>query len=267
MIDTIWIQLRQAALRTYDENSFLRELVKAVILDSPDMATGLSRTLSRQQIDIYIESIELQKVFSKVYAKAPELVVAAAYDLSAVMDRDPAASDILFPFLHFKGYHALQTHRIALWFWEQGQKDTAVFLQNRSSVLHGVDFHPAAKIGKGIILDHAHGIVIGETAVIEDDVSMLHDATLGCKGNQRGDRHPKIRQGVSIGAGAIILGNIEIGKGATIGAGSVVLEDVPPNTTVVGVPAKIVGTPLLKVPVTGTEKKILANGFDALEKC
>jgi serine O-acetyltransferase len=261
--EKIWKNLCESAQRMNSENPILKNLGKAVILDSPDMATGLSKALSRQNLDSFISSDELAKLYLDIFTKVPEIIAAAVADLMAIMERDPAATNILYPFLFFKGYHALQTHRVAYWFWEHGQKDTAVFLQNRSSVIYGVDFHPAAKIGKGIILDHAHGIVIGETTVIEDNVSMLHDATLGCKGNQKGDRHPKIRMGVSIGAGAIILGNIEIGTGAIIGAGSVVIENVAPYTTVVGVPAKSISKYSENILIPEQEKTILLSSIES----
>jgi serine O-acetyltransferase len=264
LIEKVWKKLHSSGERMRSESPLLEKLGKEVFSDSPDMATGLSRILARQHLDVYITNQELEALFLGVYTQAPELVASAAADLTAVTERDPAASDILYPFMHFKGFHALQTHRIAHWFWEHGQKDTAVFLQNRGSVLYGVDLHPAAKIGKGIMLDHAHGIVIGETAVVEDNVSMLHDATLGGTGKERGDRHPKIRQGVMIGAGAKILGNIEIGQGASIAAGSVVLENVPPHTTVAGVPAKIVGKPKSETPATEMDQTIPVEGLASI---
>jgi serine O-acetyltransferase len=143
--------------------------------------------------------------------------------------------------LYFKGFHAIQTHRLAHWLWEKGRKDFALYLQSRSSAVFQTDINPAAHIGRGIFLDHATGLVVGETAVVEDDVSMLQDVTLGGTGKEDGDRHPKIRRGVLIGAGAKILGNIEVGECARIAAGSVVLKSVPPHMTVAGVPARVVG--------------------------
>ena len=159
----------------------------------------------------------------------------------ATVDRDPATNRFLEPVLYFKGFHAIQTHRLAHWLWGKGRKDFAYYLQSRSSAVFQTDIHPAVPIGRGIFLDHATGLVVGETAVIEDDVSILQDVTLGGTGKEAGDRHPKIRRGVLIGAGAKILGNIEIGHCARIAAGSVVLKPVPHNTTVAGVPAKVIG--------------------------
>ena len=162
-------------------------------------------------------------------------------DIQAYYDRDPACDRFIMPVLYFKGFHAIQTHRLAHWLWNQGRKDFALYLQSRSSSVFQTDINPAARIGKGIFIDHATGLVVGETAVIEDDVSILHGVTLGGTGKAGGDRHPKIRYGVLIGAGAKILGNIEIGYCSRIAAGSVVLKAVPPKTTVAGVPAKVVG--------------------------
>ncbi len=258
LIEKVWKRLCVSAKRMIFSDPFLKKLGEEVVLESPKMAVALARVLSRQHFDVFVARKELTNLFLTVYAKAPQLVVAAAYDLIAVTERDPAATDILYPFMHFKGFHALQTHRVAHWLWEHGQKDTAVFLQNRGSVLYGVDLHPGAKIGKGIMLDHAHGIVIGETAVVEDNVSMLHDATLGGTGKERGDRHPKIREGVMIGAGAKILGNVEIGTGASIAAGSVVLENVPAHMTVAGVPAKIIGKAKSETPAAEMDQTIPA---------
>jgi serine O-acetyltransferase len=261
LVITTWEKLRVSALRMVAENPLLKELGNTIVLNSPNLATGLSRVLSRQHVDVLVPAKDFPEIFLSVYEKAPEIVAAAAADLIAVIERDPASTEILYPFMFYKGFHALQTHRLAHWFWQNGQKDTAVFLQNRSSVLYTVDIHPAAIIGKGIMLDHAHSIVIGETAVVEDRVSMLHEVTLGGTGKERGDRHPKIRQGVMIGAGAKVLGNVEIGACASIAAGSVVLNNVPPHTTVAGVPAKIVGKPKTDIPAAEMDQTIPCGGL------
>jgi serine O-acetyltransferase len=178
----------------------------------------------------------------------PDIVDAAASDLVAIRERDPACPDLVTPFLYFKGYQALQVHRVAHWLWRSGRRHLAGHLQSRSSELFGMDVHPAAVLGRRILIDHGTGIVIGETCVLEDDVSMLQGVTLGGTGKHQGDRHPKIRRGVLIGAGAKVLGNIVIGEGAKIGAGSIVLEPVPPYTTVVGNPARRVGTKHSNMP-------------------
>jgi serine O-acetyltransferase len=185
--------------------------------------------------------VPLREIADEAYANDPELGQAARADIMAVYDRDPACHRFLQPILFFKGYHAVQAYRIGHWLWTHGRQDMAYFVQMRVSEVFSVDIHPAARIGKGIMIDHAHAIVIGETAVVGDNVSMLHSVTLGGTGKEDGDRHPKIGNGVLIGAGAKVLGNIEVGYCSRIAAGSVVLNDVPHNTTVAGVPARVIG--------------------------
>jgi serine O-acetyltransferase len=183
----------------------------------------------------------MREVMQEALSRSPLMRAALRSDLMAVRERDPASRGYAQPLLYFKGFHALESYRIAHWLWDQGREALALHLQNRISELFGVDIHPAARIGAGVFIDHGTGVVIGETAVVEDNVSMLHEVTLGGTGKESGDRHPKIRRGVLISAGAKVLGNIEVGEGAKVGAGSVVLHDVPPHCTVAGVPAKIVG--------------------------
>jgi serine O-acetyltransferase len=183
----------------------------------------------------------IRQAFEACLARDPALEEAFRADLLAVLERDPACNRLIEPALYFKGFHALQTHRLAHWLWKNGRSDFALTLQSLSSQIFQTDIHPAATIGKGVFIDHATGVVIGATSVIEDDVSMLHGVTLGGSGRARADRHPKVRRGVLIGAGAKVLGNIEIGRCAMIAAGSVVLDSVPANKTVAGVPARIVG--------------------------
>src|SRR6202012_1091998 len=178
---------------------------------------------------------------ARAAADDPCIVEAAKADIAAVLDRDPACTRLIEPLLYFKGFHAIQAHRMAHALWKAGRRDFALYLQRRSSQVFQTDIHPAAVMGKGIFMDHATGVVVGSTAVIEDNVSMLQDVTLGGTGKETEDRHPKIRHGVLIGAGATVLGNIEIGHCARIAAGSVVVKPVPNNVTVAGVPAKIVG--------------------------
>ena len=190
----------------------------------------------------------LRSLFDQAYASCPSVGEAIRNDLRAIRDRDPASRGFLIPFLFFKGFQALQAYRVAHWLWGNDRQLLATHLQNRTSEVFGVDIHPAAKIGSGLLMDHGTAIVIGETSVIEDDVSILHEVTLGGTGKDVGDRHPKVRRGVLIGAGAKVLGNIEIGEGAKIGAGSVVLDPVPPHCTVAGVPSRIVGRLATKMP-------------------
>lgn len=178
-----------------------------------------------------------------------------------MLDRDPAAARAIEPVLYFKGFHAIQAHRLAHWYWTSGRRDLALYLQSRSSEVFQTDIHPAARIGRGIFLDHATGVVVGSTAVIEDDVSILHAVTLGGTGKQGSDRHPKIRRGVMIGAGAKILGNIEVGEYARVAAGSVVLRPVPAHTTVVGVPARVVGTAGCAEPARAMDQFVNIDQF------
>ena len=183
----------------------------------------------------------IRQAYDDALEDQPVLGEAFRADIAAVVDRDPACTRLIEPVLYFKGFHAIETHRLAHALWTAGRQDFALYLQSRSSEVFQTDIHPAARIGKGIFLDHATGLVVGATAVIGDDVSMLQDVTLGGTGKERGDRHPKIKPGVLIGAGAKILGNIEIGRCSRIAAGSVVFHPVPDNKTVAGVPARIVG--------------------------
>ncbi|MCW6507234.1 serine O-acetyltransferase [Lichenifustis flavocetrariae] len=183
----------------------------------------------------------LQQTFGDLLADDPSIGVAIHADVMAVFDRDPACTRLLEPVLYFKGFHAIQTHRLAHALWRNGRRDLALYLQSRSSNVFQTDIHPNAEFGKGIFLDHATGLVVGATTVVEDNVSLLQDVTLGGTGKEQGDRHPKIRQGVLIGAGAKVLGNIEVGRCSRIAAGSVVLAAVPPNKTVAGVPGRVVG--------------------------
>ncbi|MDB5595925.1 MAG: cysE [Hyphomicrobiales bacterium] len=200
--------------------------------------------------------------YLEAIADDPGIAEAIRADILAVADRDPACTRLIEPVLYFKGFHAIQTHRLAHWMWSRGRKDFALYLQSRSSEVFQTDVHPAATIGKGIFLDHATGLVVGSTAVIEDNVSLLQDVTLGGTGKERGDRHPKIRHGVLIGAGAKILGNIEVGHCARVAAGSVVLAPVPHNKTVAGVPARVVGEAGCAEPARSMDQ-ILADKFES----
>ena len=211
------------------------------LLIHDSFADALAHRLAHKLEDADLGAACLAPLLMEAMEDCPEIAAAAAEDLMAIRERDPSCTDLLTPFLYFKGYHAIQTHRVAHHLWRHGRQHAARFLQSRMSEVFGVDIHPNAKLGRRLMFDHGTGIVIGETAVIEDDVSMLHEVTLGGTGKEGGERHPKVRRGVLIGAGAKILGNIEIGEGAKIGACSIVLRDVEPYTTVVGNPAKAVG--------------------------
>ena len=218
----------------------LAPLFQTAILDRPSFeAAVFYRVASRLKNDVV--SLELlTHTFDRASAAESKICQALRADIAAVVERDPACERFIEPFLYFKGFHAIQTHRLAHWLWNNGERDFALYLQSRSSDVFQTDIHPAARFGQGIFLDHATGLVVGETTVVDDDVSLLQNVTLGGNGKEILDRHPKIRTGVIVGAGAKILGNIEIGAFSRIAAGSVVLKPVAPHSTVAGIPAKAV---------------------------
>ena len=240
-VDPVWDRISQEAHEAVRDEPLIGGLVHACILHHKTLEKALSYRIAAKLSSNEMSMVILREIADQAYAEAPELIEAARADLVAVYERDPACHRLLQPILYFKGYQAMQAYRIGHWLWKNGQHDLAYFLQMRVSEIFGIDIHPNARIGKGIMIDHAHSIVIGETAVVGDNVSMLHSVTLGGTGKEEEDRHPKIADGVMIGAGAKVLGNIKVGHCSRIAAGSVVLKDVPPCSTVAGVPAKIVG--------------------------
>jgi len=240
-VDPVWARLRREAEAAVAAEPSLAGLVTASVLNQPSFEAAVGHRVAARLGHPAVASDLIEQAFAEALAADPEIGQGMRADVTAVLDRDPACYRVLEPVLFFKGFHALQCHRLAHWLHRQGRRDFSLYLQSRSSEIFQTDINPAAYIGKGIFLDHATGLVVGETAVIEDDVSMLHSVTLGGTGKQGGDRHPKIRKGVLIGAGAKILGNIEIGQCSRVAAGSVVLQAVPRNKTVAGVPAKVVG--------------------------
>ena len=242
-LEEVWSYIKQEARDFADCEPMLASFFHATLLKHENLGSALSFMLANKLATPTMPAISVREVVEEAYHNDPQMIKSAAMDIKAVRLRDPAMDKYSTPLLYLKGFHALQAYRIANWLWNQNRRALATYLQNQVSVTFGVDIHPAAKIGHGIMFDHATGIVIGETAVVENDVSILQSVTLGGTGKTGGDRHPKVREGVMIGAGAKILGNIEIGRGAKIGAGSVVLHPVPAHTTVAGVPAKIVGKP------------------------
>lgn len=248
VVDPTWKRMHDEAEEMAKTSPILASFLHTTILNRPRFEDALSYQLAQKLGSDALTPLNLREVFDQALTHSPEIGEAARADIIAVHERDPACKTFAEPFLYFKGYHALQSHRIAHWLWNSAEEPMALYLQNRVSEVFAVDIHPAAQIGRGILIDHATGIVIGETAVVEDDVSMLHEVTLGGTGKEEGDRHPKIRRGVLIAAGAKILGNIEVGEGSKVGAGSVVLRDVPPHVTVAGIPAKIVGKPKTQSP-------------------
>jgi len=240
-IDPIWSSLRQQAEAMAASEPALAGFVHATILQHERLEDALSYHLARKLGGEDLSPLAIHELFDTAIAADETIGAALRADLSAVFERDPACHSYVDAFLFYKGFHALESYRLAHWLWREGRNAMALLLQSRISQLFAVDVHPAAKIGRGIMFDHGTGIVIGETAVVEDDVSIMQDVTLGGTGKESGDRHPKIRRGVLLSLGAKILGNIEIGHCARIASGSVVLKPVPHNKTVAGVPAKVIG--------------------------
>jgi serine O-acetyltransferase len=240
-VDPVWARVRQEAEDIARREPELASFLYENILHRDSLETAVAHRVSQRLDHADVSSDLIRQAFREALDDQPGLGEIFRADIVATFDRDPATTRFIEPVLYYKGFHAIQTHRLAHWLFGKGRKDFALYLQSRSSAAFQCDINPAAKIGRGIFLDHATGLVVGETAVIDDDVSILHDVTLGGTGKEHEDRHPKIRHGVMIGAGAKILGNIEIGHCARIAAGSVVIKPVPNNVTVAGVPARVVG--------------------------
>tara|TARA_B110000858_G_C17810153_1_gene480709 strand:+ start:4808 stop:5584 length:777 start_codon:yes stop_codon:yes gene_type:complete len=248
MPQELWQQLKSEAQQVIQQEPLLASYVSACVLNHNSLQSALSFILANKLSDDVIPAATVRELFDKAFCESPDIAENASCDIKAVFERDAAVSTHLAVILYMKGFQSIQVHRLAHFLWVNNRKELALFMQSRNSEVFGVDIHPACKIGSGVMFDHATGIVIGETTVIEDNVSILQHVTLGGTGNEKGDRHPKIRSGVLISAGATVLGNIEIGTGAKIGAGSVVLNDVEPHTTVVGIPAKAIGKPCTEMP-------------------
>jgi serine O-acetyltransferase len=258
----VWAALRNEATAAARDESALASLLATVILNHKTMADALSYQLARKLSDQELRAMTLREICQDAYASEPALVETAEADLRAVFERDPACKGYLQPFLFFKGFLALQTQRVSHWLWHEGRETLAFHLQSRTSELFQVDIHPATRIGRGVFVDHGTGIVIGETAVIGDGVSMLQGVTLGGTGADRGDRHPKIGRGVLLGAGAKVLGNITIGDFAKIASGSVVLKPVPPGCTAAGVPARLVNCPTCEEPARSMDHTLAEAVYD-----
>jgi serine O-acetyltransferase len=254
--DPIWEKIRSEAEEDAKREPMLASFLYSVVLNHRCLEDALSFILASKLGSATTPAVTLRDLIDDAFVGDPNIGAAFRADIEAVVARDPACRGFSLPLLYFKGFHALQAYRVAHFYWERDRKPLAHYLQSRISEVFAVDIHPGARLGKGLFFDHATSIVIGETAVVDDDFSMLHEVTLGGTGKEGGDRHPKIRRGVLIGAGAKVLGNIVIGEGAKIGAGSVVLEDVPPHCTVAGVPAKRVGYPAYALPALEMDQKI-----------
>lgn len=240
-LDPVWDRVRAEASVIVECEPALASFVYSTVLSHTTLEDAVAHRIAARLDHADVSGDLIRRLFEGAVEDQPDIGAMIRADLTAVVERDPACQRMIEPLLYLKGFAAIQTHRLAHWLWEHKRHDFALFLQSRCSSVFGVDIHPAASIGRGVMLDHATGFVMGETAVIEDDVSILHSVTLGGTGKEDGDRHPKIRRGVMIGAGAKILGNIEVGAYSRVAAGSVVLSDIPPCKTVAGVPARIVG--------------------------
>ncbi len=261
----LWDQIQQETRSIAESEPVLASFLQATILKHDSLLSALSFLLAEKLTCETTPALTLQEVFNEAFNSDPSISnssieVQVNEDLCALNQRDSACQGPSSAFLYYKGFHALQAWRAAHWLWENNRKSLALVLQNRISVTFGVDIHPAAKIGKGIMFDHATGIVIGETAVVDDCVSILQSVTLGGTGKKSGDRHPKVRRGVLIGPGAKILGNIEIGEGSKITASSVVLKDIPPHSLVAGVPAEVVGTLEIESPAEQMDQGLSGCG-------
>jgi serine O-acetyltransferase len=256
VVDPVWTRLRQEAEEAIRQEPSMTSFVVTTILNHPTLESAVVHRLSARLGHAAMSDDLIAQTYLEAIDADPAIGEAFRADISAVADRDPACTRLIEPVLYFKGFHAIQTHRLAHWLWQGGRQDFALYLQSRASEVFQVDINPAVRMGKGIFIDHGTGVVIGQTAVIEDNVSILQDVTLGGTGKERGDRHPKIRRGVLIGAGAKILGNIEVGECARVAAGSVVLRPVPPKMTVAGVPARVVGAVTCAEPARAMDQLI-----------
>lgn len=254
-IDAVWARVREEAEIVASSEPLLAKLVDEVILSRRDIFDAVSLRLSRKLGRNAIGENDLYAIFMDAFSDDEAARRNVVYDITAIKSRDPACTHLINPILYYKGFMAISSHRVAHWLWNRGRKSAAYYIQSICSEIFGVDIHPAARFGGGILLDHATSFVAGETSVVDDNVSILHEVTLGGTGKSVGDRHPKVRSGVLIGAGAKLIGNITIGKDAKIGAGSVVLDDVAEHTTVVGIPARPVVSEIEDIPAAEMNQK------------
>lgn len=257
VVDPVWARVRREAEDIVRREPELATFIYSTVLHHDTLEAAVIYRLSERLNHGALSSGLIRQAYMDALRDSPSIGDSFRADIMAICDRDPATHRLIEPVLYYKGFHAIQTHRLEHWLWHQGRRDFALYLQSRSSAAFQCDIHPAATIGRGIFLDHATGLVVGETAVVEDDVSILHGVTLGGTGKEAGDRHPKIRYGVMIGAGAKVLGNIEVGHCARIAAGSVVINPVPNNVTVAGVPAKVIGVAGCPEPARSMDQMFL----------
>ena len=258
-LDPVWARVREEAEEITQSAPELATFIFTTVLNHDKLEQAVADRVASRLDHADVSGELIRQAFDEAFAAEPSIGDAIRADIVAVAERDPATTRYIEPVLYYKGFHALQTHRLAHFLWNRGRKDFALYLQSRASSVFGVDINPNTKIGRGVFIDHGTGVVLGQTAVIDDDVSILQGVTLGGTGKERGDRHPKIRRGVLLAAGAKVLGNIEIGACSRVAAGSVVLKPVAPNTTVAGVPARVVG----KSPCDGTPAHTMDQMFDS----
>lgn len=263
--DPLWQRLRREAEEAYAKAPALATLFFESIINQPSFEAAVCHRVSSRLKNDVVSLPLIVQAFHQALSADPAIGCAFKADIEAVFDRDPACERFIEPFLYFKGFHAVQAQRVTHWLWNNGERDFALYLQSRCSEVFQTDIHPAARFGQGIMLDHATGLVVGETAVVEDNVSLLQGVTLGGTGKEAGDRHPKVRRGVMIGAGAKILGNIEIGENARIAAGSVVLRAVPANAVVAGVPAKLVRMMGTAPSLGGMDEVLASLAYDSFD--
>lgn len=259
VVDPVWETVRREASTAAAKDPALAVFLFSTVLNHSSLESAVIHRISERLDHADVPAAMIRQTFHAMAEARPEWSATLRVDLQAVFDRDPACERYIDPLLYFKGFHSIQTHRLANWLWRNDRKDFALYLQSRASAIYQVDIHPAVKMGQGIFFDHATGIVVGMTAVIDDDVSILQGVTLGGTGKETGDRHPKIRRGVLIGAGAEILGNIEVGCCSKVAAGSVVLKAVPSGVTVAGVPARVVGEAGCAEPSRAMDQLLAVN--------
>lgn len=258
-IDPIWSRVRAEAEAMVTQEPALASFIWETVLNHGRLEDAIVHRVAERLGHSAVKESLIRQTYAEALGDEPQIGEIFRVDLQAVFDRDPACERLIEPILYFKGFHAIQTHRLANWLWRKGRRDFALYLQSRSSEVFQTDIHPQVPFGRGLFFDHATGIVIGATAVIDDDVSILQGVTLGGTGKEMGDRHPKIRHGVLIGAGAKVLGNIVVGHCARIASGSVVLHEVPPRTTVAGVPARVVGQAPCSEPSRAMDQMLAAD--------
>ncbi len=258
-VDPVWEAVRVGARQILDSEPSLGKMALTTVLNHETFEQALAHRLASRLDHEDVSADIIRQTFAETLRDMPTIGEAARVDLAATLERDPACHRAIEPLLYFKGYQAIQTHRFAHALFKAGRRDFALYLQSRASQVFQVDINPAVPMGKGIMLDHGTGLVIGETAVVGDNVSMLQNVTLGGTGKSDQDRHPKIGNGVLVGAGAKVLGNIRVGDCSRIGAGSVVLKEVPPRTTVAGVPAKVIGEAGCAQPALVMDQMVLVH--------